>query len=179
MDFERAEYVEPQAIEGVVVGQSNAMARAAYPTALVYGGVAAAVGAVGYAMVGLTGFMVSIVVIGIGWLVAKAMMTASEGVGGRQFQIAAVLLTYFAATCGRLLDMIWAIHRAGGGLGNVSPVLVLLYAVAGPFLRLSNPINGLLGLLILFFGLRTAWQLAAGSPGFGSNTAGPRMTPFG
>jgi hypothetical protein len=177
MDFQRAEYVEPQVMDGEIVGQPTASA--AFPLALAYGAVAAAVGAVGYALVGLTGFMVSIVVIGIAWLIARGMMTATGGVGGRHFQIAAVILTYFAATCGRLLDIFWAIHRAGGGLGNISPARVLYYAVAGPFLRLSNPINGLLGLLILFFGLRTAWQLAAGSPGFGSNTPGRRTTPFG
>lgn len=56
---------------------------------------------------------------------------------------------------------------------------MLTYTLFGPFLRLGrDPLWGLMGLLILFYGLRTAWQMAAGAPGFGQ-PGGPRMTVMG
>jgi hypothetical protein len=180
-DFDRAEYVEPDVIDGntgFVVGSPRAN-NAALPLALVYGVGAAIVGAIGYAIIGLSGFMVSIVTIGIGWLVAKAMMTATKGVGGRQYQIAAVALTYLSASCGRLIDILYEVHKEGYSLSQVSPVFIVKYSLFGPFLRLTNDLGwGLMGLLILFYGLRTAWQMAAGAPGFGQ-PGGPRMTVMG
>lgn len=180
-DFDRAQYVEPGIVEGnsgLVAGSQRAR-QAAFPLALAYGVVAAVVGAIAYGLVGLTGFMVSIVAIGVGWLVAKAMMTASGGVGGREYQIAAVGLTYLACGMGPVFDVLWSLHERGvpvaANLGSLIPLLLKM-AVAGPLLALRNPLNGALGLLILFFGLRTAWQMAAGSPGFqnrGAGSAGP------
>ena len=176
-DFERAEYVEPAVVDGstgYVVGSSRAT-QAALPLALVYGLGAAAVGAVGYAVIGLSGFMVSIVTIAIGWLVAKSMMTATRGAGSRQYQIAAVGLTYLATSGGELLDLLYAIHKAGISLSRVSLLVVAKYMALGPFLQLTQSVGwGAIGLLILFYGLRTAWQMAAGSPGFGQ-PGGPRV----
>ncbi len=177
MDFERAEYVKPVVVDGetgYVPGSPRAHF-AAFPLALVYGALAAALGAAGYALVGMTGFMVSIVTIAIGWVVARSMMTATQGFGGRRYQVAAVMLTYLSASCGRLLDILYAVSKQGISLSQVAPAFLLRVALLGPFLRLgSNPIYGLLGLLILFYGLRTAWQMAAGTPGFGQ-AGGPRM----
>ncbi len=180
-DFERAEYEEPTVIDGTTgyVETPPRRAMAAFPLALVYGVLAAIAGSIGYALVGLTGFMVSIVTIGIGYIVAKAMMTATRGVGGQPYQIAAVVLTYFSATMGDVLDDIYRAHQHGMALSDVSPILVVKYAVFGPLLEVaSRPGWGLIGLLILFYGLRTAWQMAAGSPGFGQ-PGGPRMTVMG
>ena len=180
-DFERAEYVEPAVLDGntgFVVGSPRAN-NAALPLALVYGVVAGILGAVGYAVIGLSGFMVSIVTIAIGWLVAKAMMTATKGVGGQIYQVAAVLLTYLSASCGDVLDILCAFEKRGIGVSQISPVFLVKYAFFGPFLQLLNsPGWGALGLLILFYGLRTAWQMAAGSPGFGQ-PGGPRMGAMG
>lgn len=181
-DFERAEYRQPQTIEGESSGQGSSRVRGgatAFPLALLFGAAAALVGGVGYALIGFSGFMVSIVAIGVGWLVARAMMTASGGVGGQVYQIAAVLLTYFAVTLGELLDLL---HYSGIPMTAVLHVpapLLLRQLVAGPFLALRNPLNGGLGLLILFFGLRTAWRLAAGSSGFGQSGKMRRVNPFG
>ena len=42
---------------------------------------------------------------------------------------------------------------------------VALIGLASPFIQLSgNPFWGLMGLLILFFGMRIAWRIAAGRP---------------
>lgn len=179
-DFGRAEYVEPRVIEGEVVGSPLRRGpENTLPIALIYGLLAAILGSIGYGLVASMGFMISIVAIGIGWLVARAMMTATGGVGGTPFQIAAVVLTYLSVSLGNLVHPLWGLYRQGVPLGRLlgSPYL-LKYLVAGPFMELNGGINGILGLLILFFGLRTAWKMAAGSPGFG-NARGPRMSPFG
>jgi len=180
-DFERAEYVEPTIIDGetgYAVGSRRAN-NAALPLAIVYGVGAAVVGAVGYAVIGLSGFMVSIVTIAIGWLVAKSMMTASHGVGGRPFQVIAVVLTYVATSLGSLLDILYRIAKHGVSLSRLSPVSLAKYVLLGPILELMGHfLWGALGLLILFYGLRTAWQMAAGSPGFGQ-PGGPRMGVMG
>ena len=182
-EFDRAEYDQPMMVEAY--GEQPA-ARAAFPKAVLFGIAAAVAGSFGYAVISLSGFMVSIVAIGMGWLVAKAMMTASRGLGGRQYQVAAALLTYLAVSCGRLWRLWWAIHQQsainGGRFGN-HPLwfaeILGQQALFGPFLALTrSPLNAGLGLLILFFGVRTAWQLAAGSPGFGRG-GGQRVTPFG
>jgi hypothetical protein len=180
-DFERAEYEQPTVIDGntgyVETPQRPGMA--AFPLALVYGAGAAIVGAIGYALVGLTGFMVSIVTIGIGYIVAKAMMTATSGLGGQPYQIAAVLLTYLSASVGRVIDIVVEVHKEGYSLSRISPGFLISYSLFGPFLRLTHDLGwGLMGLLILFYGLRTAWQMAAGVPGFGQ-PGGPRMTVMG
>ena len=40
--------------------------------------------------------------------------------------------------------------------------LLVLVGLASPFLELQNPLNGALGLLILFIGINIAWRLTAG-----------------
>jgi hypothetical protein len=180
-DFERAEYDQPTVIDGTngYVETPQRAGLAAFPLALLYGAGAAVVGAIGYALVGLTGFMVSIVTIGIGYIVAKAMMTATRGIGGQRYQIAAVILTYLSASVGRVIDIVVAAQKEGISLSQISPTFLVTYSLFGPFLRLTHDLGwGLMGLLILFYGLRTAWQMAAGVPGFGQ-PGGPRMTVMG
>jgi len=38
-----------------------------------------------------------------------------------------------------------------------------LLGLASPFLELASPANGLIGLFILFIGIRFAWRITAGS----------------
>jgi hypothetical protein len=40
--------------------------------------------------------------------------------------------------------------------------MMALLGLASPFLELQNPVNGILGLVTLFVGIRIAWQLTAG-----------------
>jgi hypothetical protein len=40
--------------------------------------------------------------------------------------------------------------------------LLALIGIASPFLDLQNPTHGIIGLIILFVGLRFAWQFTAG-----------------
>lgn len=69
-----------------------------FSKALLYGLGAAIVGGIAYWAVFKMGFQIGIVAIGVGWLVAKAIMKAINERGGRKFQILAVALTYFAIT---------------------------------------------------------------------------------
>ena len=45
-----------------------------------------------------TGIEIGFVSLAVGWLVGKAIMMGSRGIGGRRYQIAAVLLTYAAVS---------------------------------------------------------------------------------
>jgi hypothetical protein len=48
------------------------------------------------------------------------------------------------------------------GLGSALSQLAIM-GLASPFLELQNPFHGLIGLVILFVGIRIAWKLAAGT----------------
>ena len=45
-----------------------------------------------------TGLVIGFVSLAVGYLVGKAMMLGSRGVGGRRYQVAAALLTYMAVS---------------------------------------------------------------------------------
>jgi hypothetical protein len=138
---------------------------AAYVRALTYGIGAAVVGLVGYAVIAilLQGWVISYMSIGVGWIVGTAMMKGSNGVGGRRYQIAAALLTYAAVSMAEVPIWIHFAHEPvslGMWLGRAA-----LMGLASPFTQLSgNLFWGAMGLLILFFGMRIAWRIAAGRP---------------
>jgi len=136
---------------------------------------------VGFAL--STGLLVGYVSLAVGFLVGKAIMMGSQGIGGRRYQIAALVLTYSAVSLSAVPIAIsqWRHHGAPAQVqGAQSPqvsaqtgektsmsvskaigVLALL-GLASPFLDLANPTHGLIGLVILFVGLRIAWKMTAG-----------------
>jgi hypothetical protein len=70
---------------------------AAFARGLLLGVGAAIVGLIGYAAFTIvTGWFLGYLALGVGWLVAKAIMKGSNGIGGRRYQVAAVILTYAA-----------------------------------------------------------------------------------
>jgi hypothetical protein len=72
---------------------------AAFVRAVAFGAVAAVVGLALYAVVGIaTGLMIGYVSLAVGWIVGTAMMKGSGGLGGRRYQMAAVLFTYAAVS---------------------------------------------------------------------------------
>ncbi len=73
---------------------------AAFVRALTAGIAAAMAGLIAYAVltIMLQGWQIGYMSLGVGWLVGTAMMKASNGTGGRRYQIAAVLLTYGAVS---------------------------------------------------------------------------------
>ncbi len=58
------------------------------------------VGLVGYAtlVIILRGWTIGYIAVGVGYIVGKAMILGSKGIGGRKFQITAALLTYAAVS---------------------------------------------------------------------------------
>jgi hypothetical protein len=167
----------------------------AYVRALLYGGGAAVAGLILYATFAIvTGIMIGYVSLAVGWMVGKAMLKGSNGLGGRRYQVTAALLTYVAVSLSAI--PIW-IHFAGQrkqphrvsqqqrveneqrGLeaesgqqpqtpaparpANLGAALLQLafLGLASPFLELADPFHGLIGLFILFIGIRIAWQTTA------------------
>src|SRR5947209_8840054 len=126
--------------------------------------------------------------IGVGWLVGTAMMKGSNGVGGRRYQIMAALLTYAAVSMAAI--PIWIhfapqhaqqqstqqqkrMHEQQPEARQTAPqrrmtlgiwlYRLTLLGLASPFVQLSgNPFWGTMGILILFFGIRSAWRLTQG-----------------
>ncbi len=89
---------------------------AAFTRGMIFGVGGAILGLILYAAVGIiTGWMIGYVALAVGWVVGKAMMTGSGGIGGRRYQIAAVLLTYAAVSIAAIpidLAQVSKAHRA-------------------------------------------------------------------
>jgi len=155
----------------------------------------------------MTGITIGYLSLGVGFLIGRAMMFASKGAGGRQYQIAAVLLTYCAVSLAAIPVALSQYakqqkhpeaqaktdgqtgqqNQAGGqsssageqgtsqpettsdqpksktSLGAIWGYLILI-GLASPFLELQEPLSGLIGLVILFVGMRIAWRTTAGIP---------------
>jgi hypothetical protein len=72
---------------------------AAYVRALLFGVGAAIAGMILYAVFEIaTGLIIGYISLAVGWMVGKAMMKGSGGVGGRRYQITAAFLTYAAVS---------------------------------------------------------------------------------
>jgi hypothetical protein len=72
---------------------------AAFVRAVLFGLVGFAIGLALYAgFVIVTGISIGYVALAVGWIIGKAMMMGSNGVGGRRYQIVAVALTYAAVS---------------------------------------------------------------------------------
>jgi hypothetical protein len=129
-----------------------------------------------------TGLMAGIISLAVGYIVAKAIIMGSRGAAGRRYQLAAVLLTYMAVSLSAVpifishqLKQRSAQLRAQANdsastpaaAPTINPVkaigVLTLLGLAAPFLALNDPMHGLIGLVILFVGLRIAWRITAGS----------------
>jgi lysylphosphatidylglycerol synthetase-like protein (DUF2156 family) len=84
---------------------------AAYVRAIIFGIGAAILGMILYATFAIvTGIVIGYAALAVGWLVGKAMIKGSNGVGGKRYQIVAVLLTYAAVSTAAI--PVW-IHYSG------------------------------------------------------------------
>jgi hypothetical protein len=148
-----------------------------------------------------TGIQIGYLSLAVGWLIGKAMMMGSGNIGGRRYQIAAVILTYAAvsmaaipialhyqsptassevrlsAKTGEASDSKPSANSAaddtagdtGSKAESRSPLAVFagallklaLIGLASPFLELSEGAGGIIGLVILFVGMRFAWRMTA------------------
>ncbi|HYZ84318.1 MAG TPA: hypothetical protein VE621_07940 [Bryobacteraceae bacterium] len=137
----------------------------------------------------ITSYELALIAILVGQLIGSAVRRGSAGLGGRRLQILAVALTYVAITFSYIPLLIKGVSEASkqrmeksakqestksekspqevAPFGPVQIVLTLLFlgglALFVPFLQLEDPLNGLLGLGIIFFGLQRAWSLTARS----------------
>jgi uncharacterized protein (DUF983 family) len=158
--------------------------QAAFVRALLFGVGGAVVGFALYVTVALTtGLIIGFVSLAVGYIVGKAMHMGSGGVGGRRYQVVAVLLTYLAVSMSAVpiaIEQSRLHHRnqtqetttqpeAPVNLARTLAVLAWVGLVS-PFLDLQDPVHGIIGLVILFVGLRFAWQLTAGRT---PNVSGP------
>jgi hypothetical protein len=161
---------------------------AAFVRALVFGIAGALAGFALYVIFALaTGLVIGFVSLAVGFIVGKAMNLGSRGVGGRRYQLVAVLLTYLAVSLSAVPIAIYQMrqqHQAQAqaqtqssdaaphehmSVAKVIGVLALV-GIASPFLDLQNPAHGIIGLIILFVGIRFAWRFTAGRT---VNVSGP------
>ena len=173
----------------------------AFVRAIAFGVGAAILGMILYATFAIvTGIVIGYASLAVGWIVGKAMIKGSNGVGGKRYQIVAILLTYAAVSTAAI--PVW-IHYSrehkqakqasssqsagtnqqtqdtdtqqseNGQAQENAPakerpsfagamVMLLGLGLASPFLELSSdPVGGLIGLVILFVGMRFAWRFTA------------------
>ena len=137
---------------------------AAFAQGLLFGIGAALLGLAFYATFTIvTHIYIGYVALAVGWLVGKAIKTGSGGVGGLRYQISAVVLTYAAISLAEIpILMARAIEHGGGDIdwAGMAPRLVL-WGIASPFLELGDGFFGIIGLVILFVGIRIAWRITA------------------
>jgi hypothetical protein len=137
---------------------------AVFMQSLLFGAGAAIIGLVFYSTFTIvTHFYFGYVALAVGWLVGKAMMMGSRGVGGARYQISAVIFTYAAISLASVPILIARALQSGAAhvdWSNVAGQLVL-WGIASPFLQLRSGVSGAIGLVILFVGLRIAYRITA------------------
>ena len=98
----------------------------------------------------------------VGIIIGKAMMMGSKGIGGRQYQITAVVLTYLVVA---LSEIPIVVILRGIPLSYVSWGEAIPSALASPFQDLkTDTFHGVIGLVILFVGMNIAWKQTAEKP---------------
>jgi len=149
--------------------------------AALYGFGAALAGSALFAVVALVAHVrLGLLAIVVGVMVGKAVVYGASGCRGRRFQILAVALTYFSI-CSSYVPVfiselrehraakIAASSSASGSPRTVPPAasavaiviavaVLTLLSLAAPFLELAGGISGIIGLVIVFIGLRQAWH---------------------
>jgi hypothetical protein len=161
---------------------------AAFVRGVLFGVGGAILGLVIYVVFAIaTGLIAGIVSLAVGFIVGRAILMGSHGAGGRRYQVTAVLLTYLAVSLSAVPIAISvhmkqkSTHQAAQASDSATasePKMNLIRAagvltligVASPFLELSDPMHGVIGLVILFVGIRIAWRMTAAKP---VNIVGP------
>jgi hypothetical protein len=170
-NFDRADYTAaaPLDVTPEVIDAPSTPNPALFTRAIVFGIGGAIAGAIINALfIGLTHINLGYIALLIAYLVAKAMTIGSRGQGGRNYQIAALILTYLSVAAAHSMLAWWQIHREGTSVPLNLHNLILLakYGLQSPFLRFQDSaVSALIGLFILFIGLRAAWRMTSGIPG--------------
>jgi hypothetical protein len=160
----------------------------AFARAVLFGVGGAVLGFILYSLVGIvTGLEIGYASLAVGYFVGRAMMAGSAGIGGKRYQIAALILTYAAVSLSAVPIGLSQLSKQRkeqpsqtqtesktsseqNEVQSTNPPSLLAAVVvlagvglASPILNLSEPLNGLIGLVILFVGMRIAWRMAAGT----------------
>lgn len=85
---------------------------AAFARAILWGIGAAILGMLLYAAIIMTAhFTIGYFALGVGWMVGTAIKKGSNGMGGRRYQVVAVLLTYLAISSAAVPPFVQAINK--------------------------------------------------------------------
>lgn len=146
-------------------GQSNATDNAAFTRAVLFGIGAAIAGLAGYAAFTIaTNFYIGYIALGVGYIVARAMKIGSGGLGGRRYQIVAVILTYLAIALAEVPIGLWHFHsKVPAGRLLAAAIGLLPLGLISPILEMTSPMHGLINLVIIYVGLQIAWRGTAGT----------------
>jgi predicted lipid-binding transport protein (Tim44 family) len=177
-----------------VKAQTPKDTHAALMRGLMFGVGGALIGLTLYSAVGIiTGLEIGYVSLAVGYIVGKAVMKGSRGIGGRRYQVTAVVLTYAAVSMAAIpigisqiikhreakkasvaqdesmaddLDQPVDSEPAGAPKKSFAAALGMLVfeGLASPFLSLTDPVHGGIGLIILMVGIRIAWKLTDEKP---------------
>lgn len=154
----------------------EACASKVFPRAVLLGLVGAAIGLALYAGFEImTNIVIGYVSLAVGFIVAKAILMGSKGIGGRRYQVLALILTYLAVSLSFIPVFLSFSHLS---ITEVSSPKLLMLGLISPFWELTiEPGSGLIGLVILLVGIRIAWRMTAskahGEPTGLSNAQGP------
>ena len=174
-EFERAEYTSPPLAHQPHVIETDLSDRAwdreqadhaRFTQAIIYGIGAAVVSSIAYAAFTImTHIEIGYLAVGVGYVIGKAMLHATRGLGGRKYQISAAILTYLAVSIAAIPEILWSMRSRGLDISHISGrgmTFLAWYGVGSPFLALQQSlVSGLIGLFILFIGIRAAWQFTA------------------
>jgi hypothetical protein len=138
--------------------------RRAFLLGLLFGTAAAVLGLAFCTLFGLlTKWDVNYVSLFVGWLVGVGMMLGSNGIRGPRYQFAAVVLTYFSVSLSAIPIYLIPIafylppdFQWTGIWGKLA-----YWAVASPVLEFRHGFPGLVGLAVLFLGMRLATRITA------------------
>lgn len=116
--------------------------------------------AIGYATILIvTNYEIGIVAIGVGWAVGTAARKGTGGAGGRAVQVVAVVATYMAICFSLAVQVLYQFYKDGKAQSLLGALLIFVLSLGKPFLEVaSEGFRGLIGVLILFFGLQQAWK---------------------
>ncbi len=149
-------------------GSTTQDSHSTFVRALIFGTAGAILGLVLYATIWMfLGGRIGYMSLGVGFLVAKAMMLGSKGIGGRRYQITAALLQQqrqASSSRQNPQEQTAEDQDAREKLSFAKALGILaLIGLASPFLELTESlVYGLIALIILLVGIHIAWRMTAG-----------------
>ena len=170
--FDRADYSGPQPLDLAppAVDAPDRPDPTLFARAILFGIGGALLGAVlDGGFLALTHFNIGYLALVVAWLVAKAMTIGSRNQGGLYYQVTAVVLTYLSVAAAHSGLIYWQVHTEQHLYLPLNLHNLLQLAKLGlifPITRFQESgISALIGLFILYIGMRAAWRMTSGIPG--------------